>query len=224
MNLQIEGILFQILEIDKDKLLFQAQSETIKDYKVVQIGEYIQLSLSHLVENVVASESEILVYFHAKQKQTLVEHLSNLPKLEISQSDHSFDVEVCFDLGLDWETVERISGMNKDSIVQIILNNSFSLINYGFQPGFMYLNGLPEELHLERRSTPRQKVPKGSLAIGGKYIGIYGSESPGGWHVIGRTSHFPDEYGNFEKLASINQNVQFISLDKESYLRKYGNE
>lgn len=57
----------------------------------------------------------------------------------------------------------------------------------GFQPGFAYLGGLPQELHAPRRATPRPRVPAGSVAIGGEWTGVYPLATPGGWNLIGTT-------------------------------------
>jgi KipI family sensor histidine kinase inhibitor len=57
----------------------------------------------------------------------------------------------------------------------------------GFLPGFPYLGVLDSRLRLPRRDVPRPVVPRGSVAIAGAQTGIYPSDSPGGWHVIGRT-------------------------------------
>jgi KipI family sensor histidine kinase inhibitor len=57
----------------------------------------------------------------------------------------------------------------------------------GFAPGFPYLLGLDAALHTPRRASPRVRVPRGSIAIGGVQTGIYPSELPGGWQLIGRT-------------------------------------
>lgn len=57
----------------------------------------------------------------------------------------------------------------------------------GFSPGFPYLGGLNPQLHTPRRSTPRPRVQAGSVAIGGEHTGVYSVDSPGGWHLIGRT-------------------------------------
>jgi 5-oxoprolinase (ATP-hydrolysing) subunit B len=57
----------------------------------------------------------------------------------------------------------------------------------GFAPGFAYLSGLDPVLQLPRRATPRTRVPAGSVAIAAEYAAVYPSESPGGWHLIGRT-------------------------------------
>src|SRR5690606_34164708 len=57
----------------------------------------------------------------------------------------------------------------------------------GFLPGFPYLAGLPERLHVPRRASPRLQVERGSVGIGGAQTGIYPLASPGGWQLIGRT-------------------------------------
>jgi KipI family sensor histidine kinase inhibitor len=57
----------------------------------------------------------------------------------------------------------------------------------GFAPGFPYLGDLPAELALPRRTTPRERVPAGSVAIAERQTGVYPRASPGGWHLIGRT-------------------------------------
>lgn len=57
----------------------------------------------------------------------------------------------------------------------------------GFAPGFGYLSGLPAELAVPRRSTPRTSVPAGRVALAGTWTGIYPRSSPGGWQLIGRT-------------------------------------
>jgi KipI family sensor histidine kinase inhibitor len=57
----------------------------------------------------------------------------------------------------------------------------------GFSPGWAYLLGLAEELNIPRRSTPRVRVPAGSVAIGGGQTGVYPMPTPGGWWLLGQT-------------------------------------
>jgi KipI family sensor histidine kinase inhibitor len=59
----------------------------------------------------------------------------------------------------------------------------------GFAPGFGYLTGLPDPLHVPRRATPRTKVPAGALALAGPYSAVYPRATPGGWQIIGT---YPD--------------------------------
>ncbi|GAA4803735.1 allophanate hydrolase subunit 1 [Streptomyces ziwulingensis] len=55
----------------------------------------------------------------------------------------------------------------------------------GFAPGFGYLTGLPPELHVPRRATPRTRVPAGAVALAGPYSAVYPRATPGGWQLIG---------------------------------------
>jgi KipI family sensor histidine kinase inhibitor len=57
----------------------------------------------------------------------------------------------------------------------------------GFSPGQPYIGGLDAKLALPRRATPRLRVPAGSVGIANAQTCVYSYETPGGWHVIGRT-------------------------------------
>lgn len=73
-----------------------------------------------------------------------------------------------------------------EEIVQLHSSAIYTVAAVGFSPGFPYLTGLPPQLHLPRRATPR-RVSAGAVAIAGTHAGIYPNASHGGWHVIGRT-------------------------------------
>ncbi len=45
-----------------------------------------------------------------------------------------------------------------------------------------------ERIAAPRKTSPRVKVPKGSVGIAGGQTGIYSLESPGGWQIIGKTN------------------------------------
>ncbi|MDA8209748.1 MAG: carboxyltransferase domain-containing protein [Actinomycetota bacterium] len=65
--------------------------------------------------------------------------------------------------------------------------NAFPVAHLGFAPGFVYLDGLSERFRRPRRASPRTRVPAGAVAIGGPYLGIYGTAAPGGWNLVGTT-------------------------------------
>ena len=55
------------------------------------------------------------------------------------------------------------------------------------EEGFAYLGGLSSRISVPRLESPRIKIPRGSVGIGGSQTGIYPLDSPGGWRLIGRT-------------------------------------
>ena len=45
----------------------------------------------------------------------------------------------------------------------------------------------PPALDVPRLEVPRTRVPAGSVALAGRYSGVYPRASPGGWRIIGST-------------------------------------
>lgn len=90
--------------------------------------------------------------------------------------------------GADLAEVARMWQVSEAEAVRLHTGCEFRVAFCGFAPGFAYLTGLPEHLAVPRRSTPRTRVPAGSVALGGAYTGVYPGPSPGGWQLLGRTS------------------------------------
>ncbi|MFD5550577.1 allophanate hydrolase subunit 1 [Streptomyces goshikiensis] len=89
--------------------------------------------------------------------------------------------------GPDLAEVARLWDVTEREVAGVVGSLVFRVAFCGFAPGFGYLTGLPERLHLPRRATPRAAVPAGSLALAGEYAGVYPRSSPGGWQLIGTT-------------------------------------
>lgn len=90
--------------------------------------------------------------------------------------------------GEDLEEVAARLGRTPAEVVSLHSQGEYHVFAMGFLPGFPYAGYLPPELAgLPRRDSPRVRVPSGSVAIVGRQTGIYPGESPGGWHLIGRT-------------------------------------
>ncbi|MCK0177243.1 MULTISPECIES: allophanate hydrolase subunit 1 [Mycobacteriaceae] len=101
---------------------------------------------------------------------------------------HEADVviDVVYD-GADLDEVARLTGLATDEIVAAHTGTLYRAGFGGFAPGFAYLVGGDERLHVPRRAEPRTKVPAGSVGLAGEFSGVYPRESPGGWQLIGRT-------------------------------------
>ncbi len=89
--------------------------------------------------------------------------------------------------GPDLADVAELTGLAPDEVVRQHAATSLEVYLLGFSPGFPYLGELPSALHVPRLATPRTRTPAGSVAITGRYSGIYPMAAPGGWRVIGRT-------------------------------------
>jgi KipI family sensor histidine kinase inhibitor len=95
-------------------------------------------------------------------------------------------LDVTYD-GDDLPHVAALCGLSVHEVIDAHSAAWYTVAFCGFMPGFSYLLGLPPALHLPRLSTPRSRVPAGSVAIAAEFTGVYPRESPGGWHLLGRT-------------------------------------
>jgi KipI family sensor histidine kinase inhibitor len=100
---------------------------------------------------------------------------------------HEIVVEYGGDAGPDLSALAAGAGLSMIDYIHSHAAVDYTVAFLGFQPGFPYLRGLPSALHAPRRATPRTRVEAGSVAIGGDYTGIYPTEGPGGWQIVGRT-------------------------------------
>jgi KipI family sensor histidine kinase inhibitor len=95
-------------------------------------------------------------------------------------------IDVVYD-GADLHEVARLSGLTPADVVAAHTAAPMRVGFGGFAPGFAYLVGGDERLHVPRRAEPRTRVPAGSVALAGEFSGVYPRESPGGWQLIGHT-------------------------------------
>lgn len=100
-----------------------------------------------------------------------------------------WNIPVCYDetFGLDLEFISKENEIPKTEIIKCHTQTIYTVFFIGFLPGFLYLGGLDEVLHIPRKSSPRLYIEKGAVAIGGNQTGIYPNPSPGGWNVIGNS-------------------------------------
>jgi KipI family sensor histidine kinase inhibitor len=96
------------------------------------------------------------------------------------------EVPVVYD-GEDLPSVAGLTGLSEAEVVRRHTARDYLVAFLGFAPGFPYLVGLDPSLHVPRRSTPRTRVPAGSVGLAGPQTGIYPQPTPGGWQLIGRT-------------------------------------
>lgn len=97
------------------------------------------------------------------------------------------EVPVTYD-GEDLEEAARLLDCDTGDLVQRHTAEEWTVAFCGFMPGFGYLVSKQWQVQVPRRSSPRKKVPPGSVALAGEFSGVYPRESPGGWQLIGRSS------------------------------------
>lgn len=146
-------------------------------------------NISELKDIIPAYDSITLIFDRADVDITvLLGKISESQSSSIEKYAVLHEINVCYELGLDWAEVEEVTGLQKEEIISIHLAKTYTIAMTGFLPGFIFLEGLDERISVPRKSNPRIAIPAGSVGIGGNQTGIYSLESPGGWQIIGKSS------------------------------------
>ena len=90
--------------------------------------------------------------------------------------------------GIDLEDVAKTLKTTPDDIVARHIAGDYRVAMIGFTPGWSYLSGLENFLHMSRRKNPRLLTPAGTISIGGVQTGVQCLAGPSGWHLLGRTA------------------------------------
>jgi len=122
--------------------------------------------------------------------------------------------------GPDLPEVAAFAGVSEEEVVRIHAAATYRVFMVGFVPGFAYMGIVDSRIAMPRKSTPRVKVPLGSVGIAGVQTGIYPAETPGGWQIIGRTPLKPFDPTRPEPfLMKAGDAVQFFAIEPGEFDR-----
>ena len=127
------------------------------------------------------------------------------------------------DAGPDLENLASNARLSVEEVINIHQSIEYRVYAIGFAPGFAYLGEVDERIAAPRLSTPRQRVPRGAVAIADRQTAVYPSISPGGWNLIGLcpTLMF-DPNAKSTMPVKTGDRVQFESIDEQAFIKLGG--
>ncbi|HEV7491171.1 MAG TPA: 5-oxoprolinase subunit PxpB [Rhodanobacteraceae bacterium] len=142
------------------------------------------------------------------------------PPTDLHGETATIEIPVCYggEFGADLQTLATHAALTIDEVIARHTAGTYRVAMLGFAPGFPYFFGLDPSLHMPRRASPRTRVPAGSVAIGGAQTGIYPSELPGGWQIIGRSpAVLFDVKRDPPSLLMPGDTVRFVRIDAKQF-------
>lgn len=131
------------------------------------------------------------------------------------------EIPVCYggEYGPDLAFVAEHNGLTAEEVVKRHSEGVYLVYMLGFLPGFAYMGGMDETIACPRLTSPRTKIPAGSVGIAGAQTGIYPLSSPGGWQLIGRTplKMFAIDGEKTTFALSAGDRVRFVPITEEAY-------
>ncbi|MFD2177907.1 5-oxoprolinase subunit PxpB [Veronia pacifica] len=195
---------------------------------IFQVREH----LGDLVTDMVPSYNSILISFnlHRTDRFDIIKRIRlalNTNTDQTSENTHHQVVEIPVyygeEVALDLADVCQQTGLNSETVINIHSEREYRVYAIGFSPGFAYLGSLDDAIVVPRKSTPRLKVPTGSVGLADNQTAIYPSSTPGGWQIIGRTPLDMVDW-NSESLAKVNvgNRVRFCPINRDEFLKRGG--
>jgi KipI family sensor histidine kinase inhibitor len=180
------------------------------------------------VRDVVPTYRSVAVYFDPLRTDYdalygKLEREARRPATEAAAAREPVHIPVCYggDFGPDLVAVAAFAGVSEADVVRLHTAATYHVFMLGFVPGFAYMGIVDARIAMARHSTPRVRVPAGTVAIAGIQTGIYPAETPGGWQLIGRTPLKPFDALRPEPfLVAAGDAVQFYAIDRDQYERE----
>ena len=195
----------------------------------IALAKAIQIAAVPGVRDVVPTYRSVAIHFDPLRTDydALVARLNTWMRdtgpSPVSYGDPSpVRVPVCYagEFGPDLADVAAFAAVSEAEAVRLHTSRIYRVFMLGFMPGFPYMGIVDQRIAVPRLSTPRVRVPVGSVGIAGVQTGIYSVSTPGGWRIIGRTPLKPFDLSRGEPvLFKPGAAVQFYPIDPGEYAR-----
>ena len=176
--------------------------------------------------DLVPSYTTLMLHYDMRQldepaaRALITSALEALQPLPPEQAGRRHEIAVWYDQGVgpDLGRLSDLTGLSVDQVIALHSGHEYQVFALGFAPGFAYMGLLDEQLAAPRLSTPRKRVPAGSVAIAERQTAAYPLASPGGWNLLGRTP-IPlfDEKREPQILYEAGDRIIYRSIDEEEY-------
>ena len=204
---------------------FEERIDPIVNARTVAFADAIHAANIPGVRDVAPSFRSVAVYFDPLRTPydrlvAKLEEEAGRPIAGLSTDRDPIRIPVCYggDLGPDLADVAAFATMSEAEVVRVHTSATYRVFMLGFVAGFAYMGIVDERIAMPRHSTPRVRVPLGTVGIAGVQTGVYPAETPGGWQLIGRTPVKPFDASRAEPfLMKAGDAVQFYAIERSEF-------
>ena len=186
----VDSAILYFKEIISEEVLDQVQHAYLA---LKTLDHIIDLTPSY---NSILIQYNINHYDHLSIKETVLKQVSEYQENSTEKSSKLIEIPVDYSKGMDLNRVAELHNISTQKVIEKHTQTTYRVYAIGFMVGFAYLAKVDDAIATPRLSSPRDKVPKGSIAIADTQTAIYPQDSAGGWNIIGHTDF--DDFSSFE--------------------------
>jgi KipI family sensor histidine kinase inhibitor len=198
-----------------------------------QIQAAVDNILTHMgdcIVDLVPSYASLLVIFDLDRsdpfaiRERLRSALADLDTVDGAAGDLvTLPVYYSLESGPDLEVIAERSNLDVATVIDIHQQQEYRVYAIGFAPGFAYLGEVDERIAAPRLATPRQKVPRGAVAIADRQTAVYPAVSPGGWNLIGLCpTRMFDPASDPSMPVKVGDRIRFSAIERDRFLELGG--
>lgn len=196
--------------------------------QIAQTAERLRQAMGDQLIDLVPSYGSLLVIYqplstdHFQVRSLIREALqqSDIDKKQ-GQSGALVSLPVYYspESGPDLQSLADRAKLSIEEVITIHQETEYRVYAIGFAPGFAYLGEVDERIAAPRLATPRQKVPRGAVAIADRQTAVYPAQSPGGWNLIGLCPQLMfDPNATPSMPVQVGDRVTFRAIDREEFI------
>jgi inhibitor of KinA len=118
---------------------------------------------------------------------------------------------------MDLDDIASRTALSTQQVIERHSGPLYHVYMLGFLPGQAYMGEVLSELALDRRQTPRNRIPAGSVAIAGTMSCVFPLETPCGWHVVGRCPVALWDHARATALLAPADKVAFVPVSVREF-------
>ena len=209
---------------------FAEHSSAAVSAQIQAAVDNILANMQDCIVDLVPSYASLLVIFDLDRsdpfalRQRLRAALGNLDAVDASAGELvTLPVYYSLESGPDLEAIAARGNISVDEVIDIHQQQEYRVYAIGFAPGFAYLGEVDARIAAPRLATPRQKVPRGAVAIADRQTAVYPAVSPGGWNLIGLCpTRMFDPEREPSMPVKVGDRIRFSAIDRDEFLARGG--
>ena len=184
----------RIFQYSETSILLELKAEPKLDLlnELVVFKNLLYSNLSG-IKQITLSYKSLLLQFsnplkkYKNLKEEILKLYSSFDSSKSTIKSKHWNIPVCYEskYAPDLRILSEHLKLSHHQLIKLHTKPIYQIYFIGFLPGFLYLEGLDAKLYYPRKKSPKLKVSKGAVGIGGRQSGIYPNQSPGGWNIIG---------------------------------------
>jgi KipI family sensor histidine kinase inhibitor len=211
-------------------IYFAEQTSAAVSAQIQAAVDNVLASMGEAIIDLVPSYASLLVIFDLDRsepfamRRQLRAALASLDGVDSGAGDLvTLPVYYSLESGPDLEVIAERGALSVEQVIEIHQQQEYRVYAIGFAPGFAYLGEVDERIAAPRLATPRQKVPRGAVAIADRQTAVYPAISPGGWNLIGLCpQRMFDPAADPSMPVKVGDRIRFSAIDREQFLAQGG--